>query len=89
MELHDAVRQLDPYSDYVAWRAQHDPQADVYYRALADDIPDGRNPYRQAIDEEYSETTWVGLRTRESIQQLADDEGRSSVQFVLEAAFSL
>lgn len=74
VELHDAVPQLDPYSDYIAWRKEHDPQADVYHRALAQDIPEGHNPFRQAIDERYTETTWTGERTRHYIQDLAGGE---------------
>ncbi len=54
VELHDAVRPLDQYSDYVAWRKANDPQRDIYYRALAKSIPPGRNPFRQAIDQKYS-----------------------------------
>ena len=71
VELHDAVRQLDRFSDYVAWRKRRDPQSNIHYRALANDIPAGKNPFRQAIDEKYSETTWVGERTRYHIRQLA------------------
>ena len=71
VELHDAIPRLDPYSDYVVWRRKHDPQSDVPYRAIADDIPDGRNPHRQAIGEQFTETTWTGVRTRHSIRQLA------------------
>ena len=71
VELHDAVPPLDPFSDYVAWRKQNDPQAEIGYRTLERDIPDGKNPFRQAIEEQYTETSWVGLRTRHYIKQLA------------------
>ncbi len=71
VELHDAVPPLDRFSDYVAWRELHDPQAKVRYRAVAKDIPAGKNPFRQAIDEKYSETTWTGERTRHRIRELA------------------
>jgi len=71
VELHDAVSPLDRFSDYVAWRKQHDPQSDTPYRALAKEIPPGKNPFRQAIDQKYSETTWVGLRTRHHLRELA------------------
>ncbi len=71
VELHDAVPPLDRFSDYVAWREQHDPRANIPYRAIAKDIPEGKNPFRQAIDEKYSETTWVGNRTRHHIRKLA------------------
>lgn len=71
VELHDAVAPLDPFSDYVAWRKQNDPRSEIGYRALAKDIPGGSNPYRQAIEERFTETSWVGLRTRHYIKQLA------------------
>jgi arylsulfatase len=74
VELHDAVPQLDRFSDYVAWRQRRDPQADLGYRALAKNIPTGKNPYRQAIDEKYSETTWVGQRTGYHIARLSAGE---------------
>lgn len=83
VELHDAVRPLDRFSDYVAWRNQHDPQANLYYRAYAKNIPVGQNPFRQAIDEDYSETTWVGERTRHHLRQLA----RSDKPFFLFSSF--
>ena len=71
VELHDGVSKLDRFSDYVTWRKRFDPQAKIHYRALAKDVPTGKNPCRQAIDEKYSETTWVGERTRHYIRQLA------------------
>ncbi len=71
VELHDAVGPLERFSAYVAWRQQHDPQANIGYRAIAEDIPPGKNPFRQAIDEEHTETSWVGLRTRHHIRELA------------------
>jgi choline-sulfatase len=74
VELHDAVRPLDRFSNYVTWRNEHDPQSHLGYRAVATDIPEGKNPFRQAIDQKYSETTWVGERTRHSIRRLAADD---------------
>jgi len=75
VELHDAVRSLDPYSDYIAWRKERDPTAkEIYHRALAKNIPLGKNPFRQAIDEKFTETTWVGERTRHYIRTLSEDE---------------
>lgn len=72
VELHDAIPPLDRFSDYVTWRREHDPQADkVGYRALAKNIPAGKNPFRQAIEDRYTETTWVGERTRHHIRELA------------------
>lgn len=74
VELHDAVSPLDRFSDYVRWREQNDPQAKEIknYRAYAKDIPKGRNPFRAAIEDKYTDTTWVGLRTRHYIKQLAE-----------------
>lgn len=71
VELHDAVAPLDRFSAYVAWRNENDPRADIGYRELAKSIPPGNNPFRQAIDEQYTETSWVGLRTRHYIRELA------------------
>ncbi len=71
VELHDAVSTLDRFSDYISWRNQHDPQSGTPHRALASDIPAGKNPFRQTIDEKYSETTWTGERTRHHIRRLA------------------
>ena len=74
VELHDAVPKLDQYSDYVKWRKANDPQNKINYRALAKNIPAGENPYRQAIDIESTETTWVSNRTRHHIKRLAKDD---------------
>ena len=74
VELHDAVPQLDRFSDYVAWRESHDPQFEIRYRATAKDIRPGKNPFRQAIDEKYSETTWTGERTRHYIRKLSNGD---------------
>jgi arylsulfatase len=71
VELHDAVTSLDRFSDYIKWRLQHDPLASLQHRAFASDISAGKNPFRQAIDEKYSETTWTGERTRDHIRRLA------------------
>ena len=74
VELHDAVGPLDRFSDYVAWRKEHDPQAKISYRAYAKDIEPGKNPFRQAIDDKYTETTWVGERTRHYIRTLGESK---------------
>lgn len=71
VELHDAVQPLDRHSAYIAWRKTRDPQRAIYHRSLAKDVPQGQNPFRQAIDESYTETTWVGERTRHYIKRLA------------------
>ncbi|MCA9074218.1 MAG: sulfatase-like hydrolase/transferase [Planctomycetaceae bacterium] len=74
VELHDAVPKLDEFSAYVEWRREHDPLSHLDYRAIAEDIPTGKNPFRQAIAEEHTETSWVGLRTRHYIEQLAGSD---------------
>lgn len=80
VELHDGVNTTDPWSDYTRWRNQHDPRRDVYYRALAKDVdsngepPPGQNPFRAAIDAEFTDTAWTGARTRHHLEQLAREE---------------
>jgi len=78
VDLHDGVPFTDPYSAYVQWRDANDPQHKIPYRRLAKDVarlrdtlPPGTNPYRAAIDEKYTDTTWTGLRTRERITEMA------------------
>ena len=61
--LHDGVSATDPYSDYVKWRAVHDPNASIPYTALASDIPPGKNPFRAAIDYQFCPTHWTGEQT--------------------------
>ncbi|MCK5548245.1 MAG: sulfatase-like hydrolase/transferase, partial [Thermoplasmata archaeon] len=80
VELHDGARQTDPWSDYVKWRNEHDPMKSVYYRRTAQSLVKNKqksssnsNPYRAAIDEKYSETTWTGLRTCHYLKELAAD----------------
>ncbi|MCA9024117.1 MAG: sulfatase-like hydrolase/transferase, partial [Planctomycetaceae bacterium] len=74
VELHDAVPPLDEFSAYVAWRREHDPLSHLRYRAIAEEIPPGKNPFRQAISEEHTETSWTGLRTRHYIKKLAKSD---------------
>jgi len=78
VERHDAVRFTDEWSDYVKWRNQRDPMKDIYYRSTArsvvklrKDLPPDVNPYRAAIDEQYTDTTWVGVRTRYWLKELS------------------
>lgn len=71
VELHDAVPFCDPWSDYVKWQKEQDPDRKTYYRALARDIPSGCNPFRTEIRDEFHETTWTGVRTRHHLEQLA------------------
>jgi arylsulfatase len=83
VELHDGVVITDRWSDYVKWRLQHDPKKSTYYRGLAKDIAPGKNPFRAAISAEFSDTAWVGARTRHHLEELA----RSGQPFFLHASF--
>ena len=82
VELHDGTKITDPWSDYVKWRNQHDPRKQSHhYRDLARHDPEqaktlkpGTNPFRCAIDEQYTDTTWTGLRTRATLQRLAQSD---------------
>ncbi len=75
VELHDGVRFCDEWSDYAKWRQASDPQAVAfYYRSLAKDVNPGENPFRAAIEERFSETTWTGERTRHYLKQLAGQD---------------
>ncbi len=78
VELHDGTRRTDRWSDYAAWREKHDPLRRVYYRSLAKDDPQlsrglkpGTNPFRCAIDDEFTDTTWTGERTCAALRELA------------------
>jgi len=71
VELHDGVGFTDPWSDYVAWRREHDPLKDIPYRALAKDIAPGKNPFRAALAAEHTETAWLGARARHHLRELA------------------
>lgn len=78
VDLHDSAAFTDEWSDYVKWRYERDPLRDVYYRRTAKSVPELRgalppngNPYRSAIDEKYTDTTWAGVRTRERLKGLA------------------
>jgi arylsulfatase A-like enzyme len=71
VELHDGVSLTDPWSDYVRWRNAHDPLNYLPYRKVAADIQPGKNPYRAAIAGEFTDTAWVGQRTRHYLRELA------------------
>lgn len=71
IELHDAVPYLDRFSDYAKWRQERDPNRKFHYRRYARDITTGKNPFRSVIDKEYTDTAWVGLRTRHHLKELA------------------
>ena len=79
VELHDGTRSTDPWSDYAKWREQNDPLRDTcYYRDLARNVPELReqvpadaNPFRAAIEDRFTDTSWTGLRTRHHLKELA------------------
>jgi len=81
VDLHDGVYFTDPWSAYARWRQANDPMCEIPYRKLArqvprlrGDLPPDANPYRAAIDERYTDTTWTGIRTRERLKELAGGE---------------
>jgi len=78
VELHDGVRRTDPWSSYVEWRKENDPNENIYYRDYARDVAEldyhpakNDNPFRSAIDGNYSDTAWTGLRTCSRLKELA------------------
>ena len=78
VELHDGSKRTDRWSDYATWRNQRDPLKRLHYRTLAKDDPQlardlkpGTNPFRCAIEEQFTDTSWTGLRTRAALKQLA------------------
>jgi arylsulfatase len=78
VDLHDGVNFTDEWSDYAKWRQENDPLRDLPYRRLArtvrqlrETLPPDANPFRAAIDEHYTDTTWTGFRTRERLKELA------------------
>lgn len=71
VELHDSVSFTDYWSDYVKWRQAKDPKKNLGYHAVAKDIAPGKNPFRAAIDTEFTDTAWTGLRARHWLGELA------------------
>jgi arylsulfatase A-like enzyme len=78
VDLHDGVPFTDEWSEYAQWRQAHDPLRDIPYRRLARQVPGLRaslradgNPNRAAIDQQYTDTTWTGMRARERLKELA------------------
>lgn len=68
VKLDDGVNATDPYSDYMAWRKANDPvAAKVHYNATS---PGGRNPFRAAIEYQYTPTAWTGAETRNTLRTL-------------------
>ncbi|MCA9103381.1 MAG: sulfatase-like hydrolase/transferase [Planctomycetales bacterium] len=79
--LHDGTQSTDGWSDYARWRNERDPLRRLHYRALAKDdaelastLPPGANPFRAAVEEQYTDTSWTSLKTREALKRLAADD---------------
>ncbi len=72
--LDDGIRRTDPYSDYVRWRNDADPNASVHYQTTANDIPAGANPFRAVVASDYTPTAWTGRETRSVLRSLASSE---------------
>jgi arylsulfatase len=71
VELHDGSSITDLWSDYVKWQRANDPQKLKNYRALANDIAPGKNPFRSMLDAKYTDTAWTGERSRAILKDLA------------------
>lgn len=81
VDLHDGVGSTDLYSAYAKWRHVFDPLRYYRYRTMAKDVPELKekmskddNPFRAAIDKQYTDTAWTGLRTRDYLEQFAESE---------------
>ena len=68
VRLDDGVGHTDRFSDYVKWRNANDPRRDVPYLGTA---PGGKNPFRGAIDYEFTPTAWTGRETRTMLRRFA------------------
>ncbi len=72
--LDDGVNSTDQFSDYVAWFKTRDARPGIDHRAVAKDVPPGRNPFRSVIAKENTLTAWVGLKSRELIREFAANQ---------------
>lgn len=66
--LDDGVGITDPYSDYVAWRKQHDPNASVPYHAVR---KGAENPFSAAIDYAFTPAAWTGEQSCRMVRGMA------------------
>lgn len=71
VQLDDGVGTTDPYSDYVKWRKEHDPNAKVSYTAVVKNVPAGKNPFRALVEYEYSPTHWTGEQSCRMLREMA------------------
>ena len=81
VELHDGTSRTDRWSDYTAWRNENDPLKRLHYRKLAKDdaeiaktLKPGTNPFLAAIDDQYTDTSWTGMRTRHALKEFAKQD---------------
>ena len=81
IDLHDGVLRCDPYSSYTDWRQENDPKKHIYYRDLAKNVAELNyhptkkdNPFRSAIDKDYTDTAWTGVRTRHYLRELSKSD---------------
>lgn len=90
IDLHDGTPNVDPFSDYYKWRQENDPMNNLHYRTLAKDVPELKkqmskndNPYRSAIEKDFTDTAWTGFRTRDRLKQFS----KSNKPFFLFSSF--
>ncbi|MBI4876320.1 MAG: sulfatase-like hydrolase/transferase [Acidobacteria bacterium] len=69
--LDDGIDRTDPYSDYVQWRKEHDPKANVPYQRTVKGPAPGKNPFRAIIGKDYTPTAWTGTETRRTLRNFA------------------
>ena len=81
--LDDGVARTDPFSDYVRWRNERDPNAKIHYHATVRKPPAGKNPHRALIDYEFTPTAWVGAMSCEMLRRFSS----SPKPFFLFASF--
>jgi len=74
VELHDSAQFTDKWSDYVKWRQANDPKKNINYHAVAKDIEPGKNPFRSALDTEFTDTAWTGERARHWLGELTKSD---------------
>ncbi|MEM7011598.1 MAG: sulfatase-like hydrolase/transferase [Verrucomicrobiota bacterium] len=75
VELHDGAYHTDIWSDYVKWRNANDPKPSVPHRkTVGANAAPGENPFRALIDDEFTDTTWTGERTRHHLREAANGE---------------
>lgn len=82
--IDDGVSMTDPYSDYVKWRKENDPKANIPYHATVKKGVAGRNPFRAQIDYRYTPTAWTGAQGREVLR---DFTGRAEPFFLFVSFF--